>query len=72
MRPAGRLLQYTARITLFTRTNCSLCDTAKSVISDLGKKRSFDYHEIDIMAAGQEEWKLYEFDTPVVRICKFT
>ena len=39
----------------------------------LGKRRSFEYNEIDIMAAGQKQWKdLYEFDTPVVRILKLS
>ncbi len=67
MRPSVRLLQHTARITLFTRQHCSLCDNAKSVLTSLGKKRSFDYHEIDVMRPGQEQWKLaYEFDVPVV------
>lgn len=69
MRLSGKLLQHTARITLFTRANCSLCDTAKSVLAGLGKKRSFDYHEVDVMASGQQQWKLaYEFDTPVVSV----
>lgn len=67
MRPSVRLLQHTARITLFTRQQCSLCDNAKAVLTKLGKKRSFDYHEIDVMRPGQEQWKLaYEFDAPVV------
>lgn len=69
MRPTARLLQHTARITLFTRQNCSLCDTAKSVLQELGKTRSFDYHEVDVMTSGQQQWKLaYEFDTPVVHV----
>lgn len=68
MRPSLALYMHSARVTLFTRANCSLCSTAKSVISSLGKKRSFEYNEVDVMAAGQQRWKdLYEFDTPVVR-----
>lgn len=68
MRPTLALCMHSARITLFTRANCSLCSTAKTVISNLGKKRSFEYNEVDVMAAGQQQWKdLYEFDTPVVR-----
>lgn len=67
MQPSVRLLQHTARITLYTRQHCSLCDNAKAVLTNLGKKRSFDYHEIDVMGPGQEQWKLaYEFDAPVV------
>lgn len=69
MRPTARLLQHTARVTLFTRKNCGLCDTAKSVLHSLGKKRSFEYNEIDVMAPEQEQWKnAYEFDVPVVGI----
>ena len=72
MRASSRLLQHSARLTLFTRANCSLCDTAKSVISSLGKKRSFEINEIDVMARGQKQWKdLYEFDTPVVGLQLF-
>ncbi len=68
MRPTSHLLQHTARITLFTRSNCGLCETAKSVLGTLGSKRSFEYNEIDIMASSAKQWKdLYEFDTPVVR-----
>ena len=67
MRPTSRLMQHGARITLFTRVNCSLCGNAKSVLSNLEKKRSFEYNQIDVMASDQMHWKdLYEFDTPVV------
>lgn len=67
MRQTAQLLQHTARLTLFTRPNCSLCDSAKAVLQIVAKKRSFDYNEIDIMLPGQNEYKdLYEFDTPVV------
>ena len=67
--PTPRLLQYAARLTLFTRENCSLCDTAKSVIQNLSKRRSFDYNQIDVMASDQQQWKLlYEYDVPVVGI----
>ena len=67
MKLTARLLQHTARITLFTRKNCGLCDVAKSVLNNVGKTRSFEYNEIDVMAPGEEEWKnAYEFDVPVV------
>jgi glutaredoxin len=58
---------HSAKLTLFTRQNCSLCDTAKAVLKNLEKKRSFELSEIDVMTSGQKEWKdVYEFDTPVV------
>ena len=68
MRFTLKLLQHSARVTLFTRANCSLCESAKEVLGHLRGKRTFDYKEIDVMANGSQEWKdLYEFDTPVVR-----
>lgn len=68
MLPTKPLLQFSARVTLFTRQNCSLCETAKAVVNLTTRQRPFDYREIDVMSAGQEPWKaLYEFDTPVVR-----
>ncbi len=67
MKLTARLLQHTARITLFTRKNCGLCDVAKSVLNNVGKTRSFEYNEIDVMAPGEKEWRnAYEFDVPVV------
>jgi len=64
-RATSRLLD--CRITLFTRTPCSLCDTAKSIIGNVKSKKSFIYNEINVMESGQEKWKaIYEFDTPVV------
>lgn len=68
MRPTAALLQHSARVTLFTRSNCSLCDTAKSTINQLAARRSFDLVQIDVMVSDQAQWRdLYEFDTPVVR-----
>ena len=76
MRPSNNLMQHTARITLFTRANCSLCDTAKSTISKLAAKRSFGVEQIDVMASDQKQWReMYEFDTPVVcmvSLCSFS
>lgn len=67
MRPSPTLLQHTARITLFTRAHCSLCETAKTVLSNVKKGREYEYNEINVMEPGQKHWKdLYEFDTPVV------
>lgn len=64
-RVSSRLLQ--SRITFFTRSPCSLCDTAKTVVQNVRKERNFDYEEINVMEQGQEKWKgVYEFDTPVV------
>ena len=67
MRPTARLC-HRARITLFTRANCSLCEQAKTVLARVGQKSAFVYEEIDVMAAKHKQWKdMYEFDAPVVR-----
>lgn len=69
MRVTAALRQYTCRLTLFTRKNCSLCDDAKKVLSNVWDRRPFEYDEFDVMEAPHEKWKgLYEFDTPVVGV----
>lgn len=69
MRASAARRMHSARLTLFTRANCSLCETAKTNIAMVQKKRPVDYAEIDVMAKGQENWKhLYEFDTPVLHV----
>ena len=62
------LLQKALQLTLFTRDNCGLCQTAKSAVSGIsGKAKPFSYSEVDIMNTGNERWKdVYEFDVPVV------
>lgn len=68
MRPA---LVLRAHLTLFTRANCGLCDTAKTRIVELQKKRRVAYTEIDIMADGQKQWRdVYDFDVPVLHVEK--
>ncbi|GAB7339044.1 hypothetical protein MBLNU457_5703t2 [Dothideomycetes sp. NU457] len=68
MRVTAVLRQYTVRLTLFTRKNCSLCDDAKKVLSNVWDRRPFEYDEIDVMEPPHEKWKgIYEFDTPVTK-----
>ncbi|KAL4924431.1 glutaredoxin family protein [Aspergillus undulatus] len=68
MFPTAHLLQA-ARVTLFTRAGCGLCDTAKNTVTQLHKRRPFDYSEVDIMVPGNKEWKdVYEFDVPVLHV----
>ena len=62
-----RLYQQSSKLTLFTRANCSLCETAKRTIEDVRKRHLVPYEEVDVMARGNERWKIYEFDVPVVR-----
>ena len=70
MRSTLRLLQHKIDITLFTRRNCSLCEDAKSVLAAVRVKKDYHYSEIDVMASGQEAWKVYEFDTPVIHVSR--
>jgi glutaredoxin len=69
MRPSLPLRTYTARLTLFTRANCGLCDTAKSRLVLVQKSRNVDYSEVDIMDPAQKQWRdVYEFDVPVLHV----
>jgi len=69
MRATRALRMYSANLTLFTRANCGLCDTAKTTLAEVQKRRTVEYKEVDIMAVGQKEWKdVYEFDVPVLHV----
>ena len=57
MRPSLAMRMYTAQLTLFTRANCGLCDVAKARLEEVRKKRTVDYHEVDIIAEGNEKWR---------------
>ncbi|KAK5114833.1 hypothetical protein LTR62_001990 [Meristemomyces frigidus] len=67
MKPSSILYNHLLRLTLFTRSNCALCDTAKAVLANVRAQRHVDYAEVDVMSAGRGRWKdPYEFDTPVL------
>ncbi|KAJ5620482.1 hypothetical protein N7510_004466 [Penicillium lagena] len=60
---------FHARLTLFTRAGCGLCDTAKNNVMQLRKRRPFEYAEKDIMDDANRSWKdAYEFDVPVLHV----
>lgn len=62
-----RPLFGSARLTLFTRAGCGLCDTAKLAVLQVSKRRPFEYVERDIMQSDNQSWKdVYEFDVPVL------
>lgn len=64
-----RVLFGQARLTLFTRAGCGLCDTAKHTIVQLNKRRPFEYVEKNIEDAGNKQWKdVYDFDVPVLHV----
>ncbi|OOG00964.1 hypothetical protein ASPCADRAFT_202812 [Aspergillus carbonarius ITEM 5010] len=57
------------RVTLFTRANCGLCDTAKHTVTQLHTRRPFDYAELDIQLPSNKPWKdVYDFDVPVLHV----
>jgi glutaredoxin len=55
------------RVTLYTRTGCCLCDAAKRVLIEAGKRVEFDYEERDIDADPTLR-RLYNEEVPVVAI----
>jgi hypothetical protein len=58
-------------LTLFTRANCGLCNTAKSRLIEFKNKATtpVNYSEVDIMAPDQQQWRdVYDFDVPVLHI----
>lgn len=57
MRPTLVARMYSAQLTLFTRANCGLCDVAKSRVEQVRKTRTVEYHEIDIIADGNQKWR---------------
>jgi glutaredoxin len=71
MRVSG--IKLINKITLFTRPNCGLCETAKRTIQSLEHKYQvpFEYKEVDITKAENKQWKdIYDFDVPVAHVCK--
>ncbi|KAF8958215.1 hypothetical protein BGZ46_002015 [Entomortierella lignicola] len=56
------------RLTLFTKTNCGLCTTAKEALTRVQTKVPFHLDQIDIYAPGQEASQKYMFDVPVVEL----
>ena len=59
------------RLTLFTRTSCSLCTEASGVIARALRQiepRRPEYQTIDIDDPRyKQKWSIYDFDVPVVR-----
>lgn len=59
------------RITLFTRSNCGLCASAKEVLNKVHARQPIlNIETIDIMNPTHKKWKIYEFDVPVVCVEK--
>ena len=61
------MAQVMAKVTLYTRAGCCLCDEAKQVLALARGRRSFEYEEVDIDR--QTEWlPVYNEEVPVVAI----
>jgi glutaredoxin len=56
-----------AKVTLYTRSGCHLCDEAKRVIAEARGRAEFDYEERDI-DADAELRRLYNDEVPVIAI----
>jgi hypothetical protein len=61
-------ISHACRITLFTRSTCSLCTTAREVLDKVRQRRPFEFSQLDVMDPKNLKWKIYEFDVPVVGI----
>ena len=69
MFPTRILLSQAARVTLFTRAGCGLCDTAKHTVVQLNQRKPFDYKEMDIMTPENKSWRdIYDIDVPVLHV----
>jgi hypothetical protein len=69
MFPTRVLFSQAVRLTLFTRANCGLCDTAKHNVAKFLARKPVQYSEVDIMEPGNKAWKdVYEFDVPVLHV----
>lgn len=69
MRPSLVLRMYSARLTLFTKSDCGLCDTAKTRLAEVQKRRTVEYNEVDIMKEDNKKWfNMYAFDVPVLHV----
>ncbi|KAF3940187.1 hypothetical protein ABW19_dt0203591 [Dactylella cylindrospora] len=65
------ILLRSLRLTLFTKSNCGLCVTAKESVQTFLKSSGVGtkYTEIDIFGEGNEKWHdAYVFDVPVLHL----
>ncbi len=62
-------MQGMARVTLFTKSACCLCDTARFVLGRVQVRQPFDLEVVDISAPGQEQWHAaYAEHIPVIHV----
>jgi glutaredoxin len=57
----------TAKVTLFTRRGCCLCEEAKRVLESARKRTGFELEEVDIDTDGELR-RAYNDEVPVIAI----
>ena len=55
------------KVTLYTRSECHLCDQAKDIIQAARRQNTFDYEELDIDSDPGLR-RLYNEEVPVIAI----
>jgi glutaredoxin len=56
-----------ARVVLYTRAGCCLCDEAKRVLAEARRRADFDYQEFDV-DLDPELRRRYNDEVPVIEI----
>jgi glutaredoxin len=57
----------TAKLTLYSRPGCHLCDEMKAVVARVRARHAFDLEEVDVSARAELE-RLYGAEIPVLEI----
>ncbi len=55
------------KVTFYTKENCSLCDLARDMLSDLMEDVSFELEIIDITKSPRA-WEAYREKIPVIKV----
>jgi glutaredoxin len=55
------------RVSFYTKENCSLCDLAREMITDLREDVSFELQTVDITKS-PDAWEAYREMIPVVKV----
>jgi glutaredoxin len=57
----------TARVTLYTRVDCHLCDDAKAVLEDVRRERPFELTTVDV-DTDPALFEAYGLEVPVILV----
>jgi glutaredoxin len=55
------------KVTFYTKENCSLCDLARDMLSDLMEDVSFELEAVDV-AKSPDAWAAYHEMIPVIQV----